>query len=73
MGGVGEDTPELVTSDTDLPSGTTYHLSSRRLTKRDLRQIVIALGATVGNASAEDTRKIIEGKLREWHMEPAEI
>ena len=31
------------------------------------------MGATVENASAEDTRRIIEGKLRELHMDPAEI
>ena len=56
----------------DLPDGTTYHLNSRRLKTRQLRRIAAALGLAE-SASAEDTRTIIKGKLREMDKDPAEV
>ena len=56
----------------DLPDGTAYHLNSRRLKTRQLRRIAAALGLAE-SASAEDTRTIIEGKLREMDKDPAEV
>ena len=47
--------------------------NSRRLKTRQLRRIAAALGVTVGGASAEDTRTIVEGKLREIDKNPTEV
>ena len=49
----------------EWPEGTTYHINSRRLKTRQLKRIAAALGVPGESASAEDTRTIIEGKLRE--------
>ena len=56
----------------DLLDGTAYHINSRRLKTRQLRRIAAALGLAE-SASAEDTRTIIEGKLREMDKDPAEV
>ena len=49
----------------ERPEGTTYHINSRRLKTQQLKQIAASLGVPAESASAEDTRSIIEGKLRE--------
>ena len=56
----------------DLLDGTAYHLNSRRLKTRQLRRVAAAVGLTE-SASAEDTRTIIEGKLREMDKDPTEV
>ena len=64
---------DLKVTDNELPEGTAYHMNSRRLKTRQLRQIATALGATTESASAEDTRIIIEGKLWERDKNPSEV
>ena len=51
-------------------SGTAYHLSSKRLSPW---QVATSMGVATGNASAEDTKIVIEGRLRESHKDPNEI
>ena len=57
---------ELIVSEpTDefgLPEGSTYCLNSKKLKTKQLRRIAKALDLP-STASAEDTRRIIEGKL----------
>ena len=68
----GHETPlehgELIVSEpTDefgLPKVPTYCLNSKKLKAKQLRGITEALDLP-STASAEDTRQIIEGKLRE--------
>ena len=62
----------LENTETTVPEGTTYHLNSKRLKTRQLKRIAAALGITE-SASAEDTRTIIEGKLREMDTDPSEV
>ena len=57
----------------EWPDGAAYHMNSRRLKTRQLRRIAAALGVTAESASAEDTRTIIEGKLRERDKNPTEV
>ena len=74
VGHVQQDNPEVTEPiDKEWPEGTTYHINSRRLKTRQIRRIVAALGVTVGSASAEDTRTIVEGKLREMDKNPTEV
>jgi len=67
-----EETLEHSDPTSGIPTGTTYHLNSKRLKTRQLRRIATALGLA-GNASAEDTRRMIEGKLRELDREPVDV
>ena len=57
----------------EWPEGTTYHINSRRLKTRQLKRIAASLGVPAESASAEDTRTIIEGKLRETGKDPNEV
>ena len=74
VGHVQQDNPEVTEPiDKEWPEGTAYHINSRRLKTRQIRRIAAALGVTVGSASAEDTRTIVEGKLREMDKNPTEV
>jgi len=55
-----------------IPTGTAYHLNSKRLKTFHLRRIAATLGV-VESASAEDTRTIIEGKLCEMGKDPTDV
>ena len=57
----------------EWPEGTTYHINSRRLKTQQLKQIAASLGVPSESASAEDTRIIIVGKLRETGKDPNEV
>ena len=73
VGHVQQDNPEVTEPiDNQWPEGTAYHINSRRLKTRQIRRIAAALGVTVGSASADDTRTIVEGKLREMDKNPTE-
>ena len=74
VGHVQQDNPEVTEPiDKEWLEGTAYHINSRRLKTRQIRRIAAALGVTVGSASAEDTRTIVEGKLREMDKNPTEV
>lgn len=57
----------------EWPEGTAYHINSRRVKMWQLRWIAAALGVTAESASTEDTRIIIEVKLREMDKDPPEV
>ena len=53
-----------------IPTGTMYHLNSKRLKTCYLQRIAAILGVAE-YASTEDTRTAIEGKLWEMGKDPA--
>ena len=54
------------------PKGTPYSLYSKRLRIKYLQQIAGALGLAT-DASAAQTRKLIEGKLAEMERQPTDV
>jgi len=56
----------------NLPKGAYYHLNSKKLKTKQLKRVAQAMDLAV-NASAEGTRRMIEGKLREMDRDPLEV
>ena len=55
-----------------LLQGTAYSLHSKRLKSKNIQRIAGALGLSTG-ASAAQTRKLIEKKLKETGCQPSQV
>jgi len=56
----------------DLPKGAYHHLNSKKLNTKQHKRVAQAMDLAV-NASAEDTHRMIEGKIREMDRNPLEV